>query len=142
MKNKLILNLFLIVVGGMIMAGLTGCDNNDTQASEKGKYLTITGLKASPHSGKSLNLALFPPGTSIQDAQKGKGLVASITVSAIDNDTVPLASNGSQWTGTGTYDVFFVIDKDGSPSVYQKKSVTITEENTVIPFSDFTSVSL
>jgi hypothetical protein len=48
MKNKLILNLFLIVVGGMIMTGLTGCDNNDTQASKKGKYLTITGVKSFP----------------------------------------------------------------------------------------------
>jgi hypothetical protein len=144
---------------------LTGVDNegNPVTLTKGGggnnaaKTLVITAIPADVFGyhtdAEDEGVAIFPQGTSSQDAFEQKGVVAVVSFSnsnvtasksAPFTLTLPLhlpSSGKTSWTGSGTYDVYVGLSGDGG-HYYKAGSVTISAATTTIPFTSFTELNL
>jgi hypothetical protein len=133
MKKRIFSALVLIMAGVIVMAEMTGCDNgtNGDPGNTEPKKLNITGF-----SGTNIRLGIFPQGTTKDQALAETGVVAGFE--GLVAPIITLFTNGdTPFTGTGTFDVFAIID---STSIYVLRDVSITTAETETPFSSFTSL--
>jgi hypothetical protein len=131
----------MVLVFGM---AVLGCDNGTT-GGDSGKTLIITDISAAQYALVDTNyyaIGIFPTGTTKTQAFAWAGLVAGADyweITAYGSppnlvNTVPLYSfpfgSGKRWNGSGTYDVFCILN--GSGKGFVKRNVSITSEATYI----------
>ena len=168
MKNAMRL-LGIIALAAVIGFGVAGCDNGTTSSSvPPGNKLVITGVDATAQAKAAggFLLGIYTPGTSKAEALavakeyfEYETITSDKAVAGASDDNGNLSgttftvqlfaapSFTSNWTGTGTYDVwFFCVDKD--PDVYsfssityvnlKKLNVSITGTTTTLDYTEFT----
>jgi hypothetical protein len=137
MKNKrMVFGLLLIMTGVIIMGNLTGCDTgtNGNSNNTSPKKLKIEGVTTPT----LLQVGIFPLGTTKEQALLQTSMIAAVGGAEALEETKNLYSGGDTlWTGSGTYDVFLLIDGTSS---YVKRNATFSETVTTIPFSEFTTI--
>jgi hypothetical protein len=135
-----------------IALGGAGCyfkkagGNNNTDPKSR----VLTGVDANQASQiGSLQIGIFPVGTSVEDALVQKDIVAGA-----DEGNVKLSSSSttvtvelyaapnytSRWRGSGTYDVFAVVGSGRSASYYRARNVSFTSTSTGISIERFEEV--
>jgi hypothetical protein len=140
MKRKLFGIAGTVAVLLVLGLGLAGCDNGSTTNNDP-KALVITNLSSAQLSASSIQIGIFPAGTTPQQAMAQTSLVAG---SDKDNATVSgttatfeLWAGSNRWTGSGTYDIYIAL---GS-TYYRKTGVPFTSVTISVNATTFESVS-
>jgi hypothetical protein len=141
MKRKLFGIFGMLAVLLALCLVLAGCDNGSTTNNDP-KELAITNLSSAQLSASSIQIGIFPAGTTSQQAMAQTSLVAG---SDEDNATVSgttatfeLWDGSNRWTGSGTYDIYIAL---GS-TYYRKTGVAFTSATISVDATTFESVSL
>jgi hypothetical protein len=116
------------------------------------KTFVITGIPGYVfvHGGAGGGVGIFPTSTSDEDAfqQQEKGVVAAAD---LENDgkiteenaaytlSLLLYADGIRWTGTGTYNVYVMLNGGGG-HYYKASNVTFSQATTTISFSAATEI--
>ena len=142
MKNT---NFWLGMLVMVLAFGIAviGCDNGTTGGDSE-KTLIITNISAAQYAlaDSNYSIGIFLTGTTKVQAFAWSGIVAGaeywdiIASGTPPNlvNTVPLYSfpfgSGKRWNGSGTYDVFVILN--GSGDGFIKRNVSITSEATYL----------
>ena len=145
MSKKLFLSIMLVCLAALSQVYGGGAANKSPKSLE----LDNISAEQVEKTKEYFELGIFPAGTTIEQAQKRAGIVAGVsTEDKIPGPTggpadysaiVPLfdASKGFgpfRWTGSGTYDVFFILAK---AEMYVKRNVEIKEGITIVDVRTF-----
>jgi hypothetical protein len=141
--------LVMVLVFGMTVVG---CDDGSTNGGSAQKTLIVQNIPANVFAYGQYGglLGVFSTGTTSQQAMSMTNLVAGADLN--NNDiivagngpytmTVPLynINNDNRWTGSGTFDVYVVLNGGGG-HYYKASSVNITSGTTTVSFSSATEV--
>jgi hypothetical protein len=95
---------------------------------------------------------IFEAGTTPEEASEWTGIVAGAEDVILSPSPAPytatvtlyaIPDGTSQWTGSGTFDVYLVVDSPIGPiNYYRAKNVLFTAATTQVPAANFSSVSL
>jgi CO dehydrogenase/acetyl-CoA synthase epsilon subunit len=154
--NKFFIRM-IAVIGAVIGLGMAGCDilmgeskpdddggTGETTEPTGSKTLVITNIPSEYTQGGSVQIGLFPVGTSLQEAVNQTGIVAEadsgyITLSGSTVTAYLTVPNTSGWwTGSGTYDVYLTVNYS---TYYRAQSVSFTSASTSVSQSAFSEVS-
>jgi hypothetical protein len=142
-KRPLVSLLGIIAAGAVIALGLAGCDLFPVDPN----ILKITGITDEfLTQGEITGAGVFPVGTSLEKAAGGTGIVA-VLKSIAKTDTPPYTAtislytpNGKNgWAGSGTYDVFLIINK--TIMSYRAEKVDFVSGTTTVDATAFKYVS-
>ena len=104
--------------------------------------IIISGLQT-VRTGKAFQLGLFPQGTALSTIQSSAPIAgfSQTNNENLSNDIVPLFYiGGNPWKNTGIFEVYILIDPNGTkPDIYYKQ-VNITGIQTSAAFSTFIKV--
>jgi hypothetical protein len=99
-------------------------------------------------------IGIFPVGTTLEQALSWTGIIAgaatddealstgpapyTVTVELLDLEDG--TSDGSRWTGSGTYDIYLLTDSEDIYGCYRKENVSFTSASTSVSIADFSTV--
>ena len=150
-RKRSFIMVFAIFVFLFVGVLFLSCDNGSGSGNAQ-KVLVVVGMPESIFLAGYNNggaLALYPPGSTVQNAIAMTNIVAgayfnntdiaNVKIGSSYNVTVPLyLTNGTAWTGGGTYDVYCIIQ--GYPVRYYKAANVNFSGGATIQWSSVTEV--
>ncbi len=139
--------MFVILTVLILSVGFFACDNGGGGGGGSEKILIVNNVTDDllQAADSDMGLGIYPVGTSFEDALDWVGLVAGATYYDISKaGTSPnivvtvelyLPSGGKRWTGSGTYDIFMLLNGNGDG--YIKRNVSIASETTYLDATSF-----